>query len=461
MINQFRYFSHANADDPAVKKNDNKEYPMQVANNNSHPAGRFAKLTKAALMGSVFCLSSGAYAQEITYTDWWGGIGLTTPVIEFMESDYEAKNPGKDINRSVVAYPQMLNQMTLASIAQNSPDYYMALAAWIPTLQAVGGLQPLNEGLFTDEYLAKIPAVARDAVSIDGALYALPLVPGPITLQYNRNLLKEAGFDGPAKTWEELKEQVLGICKLKTANGEKVYGIALRTKRVANSAQWFIPIVYGHGGDVVDADGNPDLNTPAMAAALQWVKDVAEAGCTPKGASIEETRSLMSEGRAGFFLEGPWGRGLVEKASGGNMMAGPDADFWVTTMPADQNGNVRSIANDHVLVISSSAKNQEGAQDILRYMTSDSDFTTYAYETTSFMTSANKDILSAEPMASDEYIQVHVAALASANTNPIKHPKFSGMMDELIVTIQKVISGGDIQQELDGLDGRIERVLQD
>lgn len=416
-----------------------------------------AKLSVIA-MATAMTVATPASAEDITYADWWGGLSLITSTIEFMESDFESKYDKYDVKRSVIAYPQMLNQMTLASIAGNAPDVYLALAAWVPTLQAVDALQPLDGGVLPDSFLEKIPQNARDAVSIDGSLYAIPLAPGPITLQYNRNLLSEAGFDAPAQDWEELKKQILEICKLETQSGQNVYGIALRTKRVANSAQWFIPIVYGQAGDIVDADGKPAFNTPEMAAALQWLKDISDAGCTPKGASVEETRSLMAEGRAGYILEGPWGAGLMTNLSGGKMKTGPDADYWVTTIPADLKGNVRGIANDHVLVVSKGTKDLEGALTLLRYMTSDPDFASFAYQETKFMTSANTDILSQGPLASDDYIQVHVDALPMSNTNPIKHPKFSAMMDELTLTIQAVISGGDIQSELEKLDSRIARV---
>ncbi len=68
---------------------------------------------------------------------------------------------------------------------------------------------------------------------------------------------------------------------------------------------------------MVDDEGNVTFNTPEVAAAYEWVKELTDSGCSPSGFSIDETRNTMAAGRAGFIFEGPWGRGLFNNLSGG------------------------------------------------------------------------------------------------------------------------------------------------
>ena len=126
----------------------------------------------------------------------------------------------------------------------------------------------------------------------------------------------------------------------------------LRTQRSPNSAQWTIPIIYGHGGDVVNDKGEVTFNTEATKAAWQWVKDLIGPGCSPAGFSIDETRNTMAAGRAGFIFEGPWGRGLFDNLSGGKIKTAADGDIWVAPMPADPSGKRRTIGNPHQITIS-------------------------------------------------------------------------------------------------------------
>ncbi len=60
---------------------------------------------------------------------------------------------------------------------------------------------------------------------------AMPWVPGPIIMFYNRNLMEQAGLDpdAPPQTWPELMEAAKAICALPDVDGAPIYGIALRT----------------------------------------------------------------------------------------------------------------------------------------------------------------------------------------------------------------------------------------
>ena len=153
-------------------------------------------------------------------------------------------------------------------------------------------------------------------MTYDGQVYALPWLPGPIMMGYNRDLMKEAGLnpDQPPKNWAEFTAAVDKICALPDRNGGKVYGVALRTSRGPNSAQWSIPMIWANDGKIVDAKGHVTFDTDAGRAAYKWYHDVIARKCSPEFFDIQGSRNVFAQGRAGFIFEGPWLRGSGAEA---------------------------------------------------------------------------------------------------------------------------------------------------
>lgn len=415
----------------------------------------------AMLIACTAIQAAPVSAEEVSWTGWLHLFDITNPVIENLEKQYEAKNPGVDFVRNDVPFEQTVQQATSSHLAGNLTDIIQMMAVHVPVLSSAGALEPLND-YFTEEELNAIPESTRQAVSQDGNLYSMPWLAAPILLFRNRNLLEAAGIDPDKefKNWDELKEAMLKVCQLPTSDAGKVYGFAMRSDRFANSAQWTIPIIYGHGGDVIDAEGKPRFNSPQNAAAYQWVQDLAEADCIPTGLSIAESRNLMGESRAAFILEGPWGKGMLLNMSGKNLETGPDKDLWVSMPPAAPDGAARTIGNPHQMAISATAKDKQRAADVIRFATTNPEFVYDYFKRTSFLTSANMNLLKGGAMGEDEYIQVFVDALASTYDNPMFHAQFNSMLDELVEGLQEVIAGRDPAEALADVDKRVERLVR-
>ena len=211
----------------------------------------------ATLAAAVALVATGAAAQDKTELNYSGWINLYphhAAAVGAIETGFEEKFPDVDWILNDVPFDQALKQATVASLAGNAPDNIHLIAGWVPALNDIGALEPLND-YFTAEEWAQIPQSSLDSVTFDGQIMAMPWVPGPIIMFYNRNLMEQAGLDpdAPPQTWPELLEAAKAICALPDVDGAPIYGVALRTARNPNSAQWTIPIIYGQGGDIVDA----------------------------------------------------------------------------------------------------------------------------------------------------------------------------------------------------------------
>lgn len=419
------------------------------------------RLCKAALLSAAAALlaSAPARAENLKVMGWVALFDFQKAGWERIVRDFEAQNPGVKIEYIGTPFEDTINQATIAITGNNAPDIIQVSSAWVPQLHSLRGLEPLGAHIPAAE-IALFPKGSIDAVTFDGQVLALPWIPGPIMVGYNRTLMKDAGLDPdkPPKTWDEFTSAVDRICALGERSGGKVYGVALRSARHPNSAHWAIPIIWANGGDIVDASGKVKFNTDATKKALAWYRDVIARKCSPEFFGIQESRNVFGQGRAGFIFEGPWLRGLIDKLSEGKLKVAADGQVWIAPMPASADGRVRQIENANMLVMTRQAKNKPLAAKFIQFVLGNQATVEYYYETSAQLTTGRLDILKSGKMGQDAYGQTFVNALPISNPVPIRHPQWNAMMDAVAPAMQTIIQGGDAAAELAKADRAIARI---
>jgi multiple sugar transport system substrate-binding protein len=422
--------------------------------------GRRLLLLVAAAATALALLGQGAQAQTtIRFMGWVGLFDFQKAGWDRIVADFQAANPGVRVEYVGTPFEETLNQLTVAIVGHNAPDIMQIQSVWVPQLQGIGGLAALD-ALMPAADLAQYPAL--DAVSANGHPYALPWIPGPIVMAYNRNLLRQAGLDPdhPPTTWPALTEAMRRICALPPRDGNRIYGAALRTSRNPNSAQWAIPVIWGFGGDIVNAQGRIDVTSDGTVRAFEWYHDIVSSNCSPAAFGIQESRNVFAQGNAGFVFEGPWIRGLVNSLSGGHLRVAPDGDVWVAPMPAGPDGRVRQIANSNMLAVSEQSRNKELAMRFVRFILENRPTVEYFAQTSEQLTTGRMDVLTSGAFATDPYAQIFVRSLASSDAVPIRHPRWNAMMDALAPALQNVIAGQPARPELDRAAREIQRLMR-
>jgi ABC-type glycerol-3-phosphate transport system substrate-binding protein len=374
--------------------------------------------------------------------------------------EFERRNPGVKIEEIATAFDQTLNQITVSVLGGNAPDVVMINPIWMAQLDSIGALENLEPYVPPDE-LKLFPRRILDDLSIDGTVRGLALNAGPIMMIYNRDLMKEAGLDPdkPPQNWADFAAAVKRICALPARDGGKTYGVALRAERQPIAAQWTIPIIYAHGGEVSNPAGEILLNTPAAIAAFNWYRETIRGGCAPEAATVADTRNLFAQGRAGFVFEGPWIAGLVDALSNKKLKVGKDANIWATQFPADSTGRRRQIANHGVLAMTKQAKDKALAAQFIRFVVGDRDVVEYAFSTAGVISTSRIDLLSSGKHGADPFSQLFVPALDNAIALPMKHPRWAAAMDPVTVALQRVIQGADAATELAQAEREARRIM--
>jgi multiple sugar transport system substrate-binding protein len=183
---------------------------------------------------------------------------------------------------------------------------------WVPKLASKSWLVPLDD---------KFPAARREkflpgdvAGSIyEGKIYRIPMQSDAGMLYYRKDLLEKAGVE-PPETFEELTE----ACR-KVQNPPELWGYVFQGMQYEGLVCNFLEILWGHGGDVLDGDGNVVIDTPEAVSALTWlVKAVREDKICPDGVTTyqeEESRNIFQEGRAVFMRNWPYAWSKAQEES--------------------------------------------------------------------------------------------------------------------------------------------------
>jgi len=141
---------------------------------------------------------------------------------------------------------------------------------YLPAFAAGGFLEPLDDFLQTSqEYGAKdIPQPILDYGKFKGTTYALDLSSEPYLFWYRTDLFNKAGLKLPA-TWEEYVANAKAIQDAKLGSGQ-VMGLS---KPSSLPFHW-LQMVWSYGGDLVDANNKPTVNTPKAIAGTTVLKEM-------------------------------------------------------------------------------------------------------------------------------------------------------------------------------------------
>ena len=151
---------------------------------------------------------------------------------------------------------------------------------------------------------AAIPERIWNSGFSDGKLYGVPLIQGNhLMLFYNKGLIKE-----PAANWEDM---------LKHKAELEAKGLATIAWSF-DEAYWFLPFLAAYGGWPLN-NGKVELNTPAMAAALDFYKGLRLKSLPYPDCSYQCAVDLFKTGKVAYTINGDWIGKEFHQALGDNL----------------------------------------------------------------------------------------------------------------------------------------------
>ncbi|TLP99742.1 sugar ABC transporter substrate-binding protein [Nesterenkonia salmonea] len=212
---------------------------------------------------------------------------------------------GVVVNVTTVPYDEIASQLTLDQ--QSGANVYDVSAPWyvsLGDLAADGSIQPITEfveehpDIDVDDF---IPTIWEPYAYVDEEIYGLPFDGDIHALFYNTEILERNGFDAPPATWDEYAEQVATITENESDDG--VYGAAVfgeQSPLILGAS--FANRLAGYGGEFLDEDGNPAINSPEAVASLEALEDIwDDALPTPAETDFGAGNSAWFAGNVAFI----------------------------------------------------------------------------------------------------------------------------------------------------------------
>ncbi|HVM82559.1 MAG TPA: sugar ABC transporter substrate-binding protein [Candidatus Binatia bacterium] len=220
-----------------------------------------------------------------------------------LTDDFTAKNPDIKV-KWVTLEENVLRQKVTTDIAAKGGQFdVLTIGTYEVPIWAkkhwLVSLDNLGSDYDVDDLLPKI----RDALSVDGKLYAAPFYGESSFTMYRTDLFQKAGLTMPeAPTWDF----IVDAAKKLTDKANGVYGICLRGKAGWGENMAFLTAMSNSfGARWFDEKWEPQFNSPEWKETLTtYVNLMKEAG--PPGAAsngFNENLALFNAGKCGMWID--------------------------------------------------------------------------------------------------------------------------------------------------------------
>jgi sorbitol/mannitol transport system substrate-binding protein len=228
---------------------------------------------------------------------------------------FEKANPDIQL-KWVILEENVLRQRATTDITTNSGQFdVMAIGTYeAPQWGKRGWLAPMTN-LPADYDLEDVVKTARDGLSYNGQLYALPFYVESSMTYYRKDLFEAAGLKMPDQpTYDQIKQ----FADKLTDKSKGQYGICLRGKAGWGENMAFVStVVNTFGGRWFDENWKAQLDSPEWHKAVSFYSDLLRNDGPPGASSngFNENLTLMSSGKCAMWIDATVAAGMLYNKS--------------------------------------------------------------------------------------------------------------------------------------------------
>ena len=376
--------------------------------------------------------------------DWW----------KQFEADFEAANADIDLNIEIVSWNDIYSVVNTRISTNSQPD--ILNISGFADYVADDLLMPAEEYVSEKTKSVLVPSF-WESNSIDGTVWALPILASCRALFCNQDILDEAGVAVPTN-WDEVMTTCAAVKE--KCPGITPWGLDISTDEGQAAFSYY---AWNFGGGYVDGSGKWNLNSAENVAAVEYIAELYNSGYCNANPTTDTRYPLQDQFNAGSLA----------------MMIGPfnmlTADSKVNATIADlPTNNAKSVALgvcDQLMVFQDeSAKNPEArTAAITKFFDAFYELETYAgymvYEGFLPATTDASELLAKEAEkftdcngapGRSEFFANFCALLPSCQFYPMQMAEWMDVRNGVIDVEQQVSVGtGSAQDALDALQAKV------
>jgi multiple sugar transport system substrate-binding protein len=375
--------------------------------------------------------------------------------------EYQKANPNVTIELQTVAFDQLLTKIVTGRTGGTSPDIYHFYNLWMPEFVTSGALATPPDDLI-DAVKKNTPSGVQQGVTVNGKIWGYPTEVNTYLLIYNKKFLKEAGFDNPPKTWDELKKMAPAITKKDSSGAITRAGFAVIPGWDSGMVHPFAALLFANGGDYLSKDfTTAAFNSPQGVETLQLYLDLLKSGGMDM--SINGLNDFPT-GKVGMVIMANWWKATLAAAK--------DIDFkndvGVAEIPVGPSGKQTStISYNWLLGVDAKSAHPKEAWDFIRWLNTPraegkgSPMGDYLVHALGAIPSSLFDQKAFESDLTDAFETPYVKSTTYARPEPVVAGG-QEIKTKLQTEIEAVLaSGGDPKKTLDAVAAEANNILKE
>lgn len=323
-------------------------------------------LTTAACSGSKDAGGSSESGNKVTLTLLSHYNGSNEAALKPYIDKWNHENPNIQVKMTPVDFGELLKTIMTKQSAGQVADIMHVYTLWGGQLAKNNVLAEAPQSV-ADDVTQNYPEAAVKGASLNGKVFGYPTEVEAYGLFYNKKLLKEAGYDQPPKTWDELLEMSRKIEK-KDANGKVlVQGFGFQRGYAGLVVQPFMAMMASAGSGLLSDDlAKSNLDSDAGRNTMEFYSKVyGKNGITDIAFN---TTKGFGAGQVGMTIGAGWWDGSLK-----TLMKDAYADVGEAPMPSPDGGTGGTLAYTWAYGVNSKSKHQEEAWKFLQWMNAQAD----------------------------------------------------------------------------------------
>lgn len=317
---------------------------------------RHALILSALSFASFFLAAGCSSVKDARKVVTFWAMGSEGENVGRLINEFEAENPGILVDLQVIPWGSAHDKLLTAYAGDATPDVCQLGNTWIPELQAMEALCPLDSLISTSSVINSNNYFSGiwETNCVNGKVYGIPWYVETRALFYRKDLLNAAGMNHPPRNWDELLRAAKLLSEYTSKiSGKRSYGIYLP---VNPGLEWVeIFFAWQNGGSILkDDDCYSNVTSPEDIEAFKYYLKFFQLGYAPKEANATTNLyQAFGTGYVGMFISGPWNINELR-----NRIGYLNGGWSVAPLPLNKNRDSNAGGSSLVIFLKSRVKRE-------------------------------------------------------------------------------------------------------
>ena len=413
------------------------------------------KITLFCLVALFIFMSGCGSAREGRTTISFWGMGTEGERVKELIPEFERTHPNIHVVVQQIPWTAAHEKLLTAYAGESTPDVCQLGNTWLPEFAMLKALEPLDPWM-RNSSLVQLDDFFEGVLQtniIDSTLYGIPWYVDTRVLFYRHDLLREAGYNEPPKTWNEMLRLCAIVKEQAAKQGMKRYPLFMPTN------EWVPAIVLGMqaGGDLLrDNKTRGNFSGQKYRKAFQLMSEIYRKEYSPSGMQlIINLYNSFSDGLVCMYITGPWNIGEFSQR------VSPEVQSQWMTAPLPSMDSISpgvSLPLGTSLVIFHNSRHKDAAAQLIEFLASREQSLAF-YKITGNLP-PRKSAWTDTSLANNRYIQAFYRQLQRLAPLP-QVPEWEQIVIKLQLYVEYIATNTmSVDEALRRFDSDVDRMLE-